>query len=128
MGHVGGAVSLSHVVEHDFASVVVEVDIDIRERYTVGVQESFEKEIVLQGVDLRDSKAISHHRAGCRSTARADAHAAGAAFADKVFHYKEVARETHGLHYVEFEEDAVVHFLAQGRSVASGRSLVGYFL
>ena len=35
---------LGHVVEHILAAVVVEVDVDVGERYAVGVEEAFEQE------------------------------------------------------------------------------------
>ncbi len=100
MGHVGSAVTVCHIVEHEFAPVVVEVDVDIRKRYTVRVEEAFKQQVVLQRVDLRYAEAVCHHRACGRASTRPDAYAQCATYADKVLHDKEVTRETHRLHYV----------------------------
>ena len=61
MGNVCGTVTLGDVVEYRFAAVVIEVNINIGERDTVGVEESFEEEVVFQGVNLRDAETIRHY-------------------------------------------------------------------
>ena len=61
MGNVCGTVTLGDVVEHRFTAVVIEVNINIGERDTVGVEESFEEEVVFQGVNLRDAETIRHY-------------------------------------------------------------------
>ena len=64
MCHVGSAVLLRHPVEHLAATRILKVRIDIRQRYTVGVEESLEQEVVLQRVEVSYLQAVSHHRAG----------------------------------------------------------------
>ena len=48
------AVFLRHPVQDASASVVVEVNVDIGERDTVGIQETLEQQVVGDRVDLRD--------------------------------------------------------------------------
>ena len=59
------SVFLRHVMEHVFSSVIVEVDVNIRQRYAVGVEKALEKQVVFQRVDLCDAEAVGHDRAGC---------------------------------------------------------------
>ena len=42
-------------LQHLAAAIVVEVGIDIGQRDTVGVQETLEQQVVLQGVNLGDA-------------------------------------------------------------------------
>ena len=55
MGTVLVTVLIFHPFQHLAAPVVVEVGIDIRERDTVGVEETLKQQVVLQRVDLRDT-------------------------------------------------------------------------
>ncbi len=53
-----GTIFFRHVFQHLIATVIVKVDVDIGQRYTVGVEETFEKEVVLDGVNLGDAQAV----------------------------------------------------------------------
>ena len=64
MSHFVLTIFVGHVAEHVGAAVIVEVHIDIGQRYTVGVEEALEKQVVAYRVDLRDTEAVGHHRAG----------------------------------------------------------------
>ena len=86
MCHFVGTVFVGDILEHIGAAVVVEVDIDIGQGDTVGVEEALEKEIVFYGVDLGDAEAVSHSRAGSRTAARAHRYAKPARGGDKVLH------------------------------------------
>ena len=126
MRHLVVTVLVLHPLEHLTASVVVEVGIDIGERDTVGIEETFEKQVVLDRVDLRDAQAVSHNRAGCRATTRTHHHAQLVLCrVDEVLHDEEVAREAHRLHNVQLELDALVHFVGERFAVESLRSVVG---
>ena len=114
MGHLLLAVTLCHIMEHISAAIIVEVDVDIRQRDTVGVKESFEKEIILYRVDLSDAEAVGHHTTGRRSTSGTNAHTEFVSgHIDEVLHDKEVTRETHGLHYIELEAYALLQFRSE---------------
>ena len=107
--HLLHAVLLSHPVEHLATAVVVEVHVDIRERDTVRVEETLEQQVVLQRVEVCNFQAVRHHRAGSRATPRTYPHAQFLACgAYVVRHDKEVARETHRLHYVQLEVDTLL--------------------
>ncbi len=53
-------------------------------------------------------QAVSHHTAGCRTASGTYAHTEFfSRTANKVHHYKEIPRETHRLHYVQFKADTL---------------------
>ncbi len=99
MGHVVFAIFLRDVVEHVGTSIVVEIHVDIGERDTVGVKETFEKEVIFDRVDLRDAETVGHDASGRRTTTRTYAHSELlAGYVDEVLHDEEVAGKTHRLH------------------------------
>ena len=114
MGTVLMTIFILHPLQHLTASVVVEIGIDIRQRDTVRIQETLEKQIVFQRVNLGNTEAIGYHGACCRTTSRTHHHAQFVAGRiDKVLHDEEVTRETHRLHDMQFKTDAVIDFLCQ---------------
>ena len=48
-------VLIFYPLQHLTSTIVIEVGIDIRQRDTVRIQETFKQQVVLQRVDLRDS-------------------------------------------------------------------------
>ena len=58
-------VFVDHVPDHAVTAFVVEVDIDIRQRHTLRVEETLKQQVVLDGVDVGDAQAIGH--SGTRS-------------------------------------------------------------
>ena len=119
VGHFLLAVFVGDVFQYLISAVVVEVHVDIGERYTVGVEESLEKEIVFDGIHLGDAEAIGRRRAGCGATSRpyADAQLL-ACHVDEVLHDEEVSREAHGLHYIQLEFQTLLDILRQRVAVA----------
>ena len=104
MRHLLLAILLRHPVEHTTTAIIIEVDIDIGQRDTVGIQETLEQQVILDGVNLRDAEAVCHSRARSRATTRAYRYIKFLACrADEVLYDKEVTRETHGLHDVQLE-------------------------
>ena len=59
------SVLLGYPVQHASSSVIIEVDIDIRQRNTVRVQETLEQQIVFDRVDLRNTQTVGYSRTGC---------------------------------------------------------------
>ena len=124
MRHLLLAVFLRHPVQDPSAAVVVEVDVNIGERNTVGVQETLEQQVVGDGVDLRDAEAVGHGRSGGRSAARTHRHVQLLARgAYEVLHDQEVARETHRLHNVQLEFQPFLLLFGQLLAVAPVRTV-----
>ena len=59
------------VVDHLAAAALAEVDVDVRQRDALGVQEALEQQVELQRVDVGDAQAVGHQAAGRRAAARA---------------------------------------------------------
>jgi hypothetical protein len=53
---VGPPVLLLHVPDHAFASVLAEVDVDVRHRDAIGVQEALEQEVVPERIHRGDAQ------------------------------------------------------------------------
>ena len=124
--HLVVTILVLHPFEHTSATIVIKVGVDIRERDTVWVKETFEQQVIFHRVDLRDAQTVGHHRAGGRATSRAYHHAQLVPCrVDKVLHDKEVAWETHGLHDVQLKLNAVGHILGYGVAIKSLGSVIG---
>ncbi len=52
------------IVDHFLAAAFAEVRIKVRRRYAVRVQEPFKEQVVLDRVDIGDSRKVSHQRTG----------------------------------------------------------------
>ncbi len=128
MGHLVLTIFLSHITQHVGAAVIVEIDIDIWEGNTVGVKESFKKQVIFNRVDLSDSETVGDDTSCGRPSAgpHTDAEFV-AAHVDEVLHDKEVTRETHRLHYIQLKLDAFFKFGSQRLSITSLGSLIGKF-
>ena len=128
MRYVVGSVFLCYPVQHTAASVVVEVNVDIGQRYTVGVQETFKQQIILDRVNLRDAQAVSHGTARRRTTSRPHAHSQFlTCSSDIILHDEEVARETHRFHDVQLKLDAFVRFVVKRSSISFACSFISQF-
>ena len=57
------AVLLAHVVDHAIATILAEIDVEVRHRYPFRVQEALEQQVVLEGVKIGNSQAVRHQRA-----------------------------------------------------------------
>ena len=108
-----------HVVDDAVAPVLAEVDVEVRHRHALGVEEALEEQVVAQRIEVGDAERIGHERAGARAAPRAHRHAVGLGPVDEVGDDEEVAREPHlhdGLH-LELEALGVT----RPRLVARGR-------
>ena len=108
------AVLVHDPLQHLTASVVIKVGVDIREVDTVGIEETFEQQVVFQRVNLRNSQTVGHYRSGGRAAPRShhDTQLLAGGI-DEVLHNEEVAGETHRLHHVQLESDVALHLVGQ---------------
>ena len=106
MRHMVCAILSRNVIQHAFTTGVVEVDVDIRHRNAVGVEEAFEQQVVFEGIDVRDAQGVGDSRT-CRGTAPGtDPHAKAPCSVYVIVDYQEVPRETHRTYRVELELNA----------------------
>jgi hypothetical protein len=89
------AVEPAHVGDHLVPPALAEIDVDIRHRNPVGIEESLEQEVVLERVDIRDAERVGNQRPGRRAAARADRYSGLLGVTNEVPNHQEIARETH---------------------------------
>ncbi len=69
------AVALLHVADHLVAAVLAEVDVEVRHRHALGIEEALEQQAEAQRIEVGDGQRIGDQRAGARAAARADRNA-----------------------------------------------------
>ena len=72
-----------------------EVDVDVRHRDALGIQEALEEQVELHRVDVRDLQAVGDERSRRRSAPGPDRDPVLAREPDEVPHDQEVAGESH---------------------------------
>ena len=87
------AVALLHVVDDSLAPVDAEVDVEIRHRHALGIEEALEQQAEAQRVEIGDGERVGDERAGARAAARADRDVVVLGPFDEVGDDQEVARE-----------------------------------
>ena len=106
------AVFLRHIVDHPVAPFHAEVDIEVRQGDTLGVEETFEQQVELQRIEIGDLQGIGHQRASAGTTSGADGNAVVLGPLDKVGNDKEVAGKAHIVDYVQLDLQAIFVLLA----------------
>ena len=71
MSYLFLSVLLGYPVEYTPASVIIEVDVNIGQGDTVGVQESLEQQVIFYRVYARDSECVGDNTTGSRTTSGA---------------------------------------------------------
>ena len=97
------AVALLDVGDHLLAAVHAEVDVEVRHRDAVGVQEPLEEQAVAQRVEVGDGERVGDERARAGAAAGADGDVARLGPLDEVGDDEEVAGEAHALDDAELE-------------------------
>ena len=111
LGHAIGAVLLGHVPDHALAAAHAEVDVDVRHRDALGVQEALEQQVVGERIDVRDLQRVGDDAAGRGAAARADRDPVGLGVVDEVPDDQEVGVEAHRVDHAELH----LHPLDGGR-------------
>ena len=95
LGDAVVAVLVGHVADHAIAAADGEVDVDVRHRHALGVEEALEQQVVAERIDVRDLEAVGDDRAGRRASAGADRDPVGLRVGDEVPDDQEVGVEAH---------------------------------
>ena len=96
------AVFAGHVVDHFAAAPFAEIDVDVGQRDTLGIEKALEDEVVLDRIDVGDSQAVGNKAAGRGPSARPDRDRFLARVADEVPDNQEVPRVLHLLDHLDF--------------------------
>ena len=67
-----GAVAALHVVDHLVAPLLAEVDVEVRHRHAVGIEEALEEQPEAERIEVGDGQRPGDDRAGARAAARPD--------------------------------------------------------
>ncbi|MNM68338.1 hypothetical protein D3C81_798970 [compost metagenome] len=94
-GHCGEcravtAIAAEHVLQHLFAAIVFEVDVDVRRLVALAGQKALEQQVAFHRVELGDAQHEAHHRVGRRATPLTE-NALAPGKVDDVVNGKEVA-------------------------------------
>src|SRR5207253_3874799 len=85
-----------------------EIDIDIRQRYALGIQKSLKQQLMLERINVSDAHGVGDERSGCRSTARTDGNGILSSVADEVPDNQEVSGELHLLNDRDLTRQALI--------------------
>ena len=89
------AVLLLDVVDDAVAAVLAEVDVEVRHRHALGIEEALEQQPVAQRIEIGDAERVGDERAGAGAAAGTDRHAVALRPVDEVGDDQEVAGEAH---------------------------------
>ena len=106
--HAVVAVFVAHVADHPVALVLAEVDIEVRHRHALGIEEALEQQAPAQRVEIGDLERPGDQRARPRAAAGPDRDAVVLGPLDEVGNDQEVAREAHLLDHVELVGEPVL--------------------
>ena len=114
------AVALLHVVDDLVAPVLAEVDVEIRHRHALGIEEALEQEPEPHRIEIGDGERIGDERARARAASRPDRDALRLRPLDEVGDDEEVAGILHAFDHLELEGQSLAIFLDR----AAGREAV----
>ncbi len=101
--HPVGAVALAHIGDHLVAPVLAEVDVKVRHRHALGVEEALEQQSEAHRVEIGDGERPRGERTCARAPARSDWNAMRLRPFDEVGDDEEIAGELHLDDDVELE-------------------------
>ena len=103
-----GAVALAHIGDHFVAALLAEVDVEIRHRHPLGIEEALEQEAEPQRIEIGDGERPGDDRARARAAPRPDRNALRLRPLDEVGDDEEIAGECHVDDDVELEGEALL--------------------
>ena len=83
------------VVDDAVAAVLAEVDVEVRHRHALGIEQSLEDEAVAQRIEVGDAEGVGDERARAGAASRAHRHAVVLRPVDEIGDDQEVAGEAH---------------------------------
>ena len=109
--HLLAAVFLLHVVDHFVAAVLAEVDVEVRHRDALGIEEALEQQPEADRIEVGDGERVGDQRAGAGAAARPDRNALRLRPLDEIGDDQKIAGILHLLDHAELEGQPVVVFL-----------------
>ena len=109
-----------HIGDHLVAAVLAEIDVEVRHRHALGIEEALEQQPEADGIEIGDGERVGDERARARAAARADGNALRLGPFDEVGDDQEVALIVHAGDDIELEGEP----LGVGRRVVARRHAV----
>ena len=106
--HAIASIPFGDIRDHAIAAFDAEVDIEVRHRHALGIQEAFEQQLVGDRIEPGDTERISDQRAGARAAARADRNGVALRPIDEIRDDQEIAFEAHLTNDAELELEALL--------------------
>ena len=111
LGHMVIAIALLDIIYDFFPANIAEVHIYIRHGDTFRIQEALKKQIMLQRVQICNTKNISHYAACCRTTPWAHGNTLLTGMIDEIPDNEEVAVIAHAVDDIQLIFQTLAHFL-----------------
>src|SRR5262249_7221487 len=118
---------LRDVLNHLAASIHAEINVDIRHRDALWIQEALKQQLMLEWVDIGDAHGVGDQRSCSRATARADRDRVFSSVADEIPDNQEVAGKLHLLDDRDFARQALLVVAARFLEPASSFNLTQAF-
>ena len=125
LGHRLLAVLVRDVAHDALAALHREVDVDVRHRHPLGVEEALEQQVVGERVDLGDVERVGDDRAGRRAAPRPDGDAVVLGELDEVPDDQEVGVEAHPPDHLELHLQPLDRLGRRRVAVAPAQALLG---
>ena len=102
------AVFFLHVADHLVAPVLAEIDVEVRHRDALGIEEALEQKPEADRIEIGDGERVGDERAGAGAAARPDRNALRLGPLNEIRDDKEVAGVFHALDHAELEGEPLV--------------------
>ena len=109
LGDAVTTVALADVVDDPIATLHAEIDVEVRHRHALGIQEALEEQIVVDRIEIGNAERPGHQRARTGATPRAHRNLVLASPANEVRDDQEVAGKTHAADHVQFRRPDAPH-------------------
>ena len=105
------AILLGDVSDNFVSTPLIEVHVDVRHLFALGIQEPLEDQPVLEGVQIRDPQRVADDRSRRRSSSWSDPDPMIPGVPDEIPHDEEVPRKPHPLDHGELVLDPRSHIV-----------------
>ncbi len=117
--HLIAAVALLHVIDHLAASVLAEVDVEVRHRHAFRIEEALEQQAKADWIEVGDGQRIGDQRSRAGAAARPDRNSLRLGPFDEIRNDQEVTRIVHAGDDVDLEgEPRAIVFFGRARREA----------
>src|SRR5690606_34994006 len=111
LGNLIGSIFFYYPINNSWATFIIKVNINIRKRYTIRIQETLKQEIIFNRIHICNSDTIGHCRSRCRTTPRSHTYTHISGVGGKILYNKEVSRITRISNGLKLKIETLLYFL-----------------